>query len=195
MVSLFLAGAVSSAAYGATSGNDSANAGDGYQWAEWSMSNKWIGLQASAYSAMSNSSCIDAFLDWKTGDGGHYDARTVRTCEPGDYLYSYDWSGPSISGLSDLNLADRRWNEPSSAWSRAGVVDMQKGAGIEMSDSYSGGTFQVHHQEKFAGAPGSLSAYVDHIPRTCVDKYALVLTLYDDGHYNGCKNYPADSAS
>jgi hypothetical protein len=130
-------------------------------------------------------------LDWHTS-GGHYDSRVVRDCKPQTTNDSYGWSGNQASSVNDLDFTDTIWNEPG-AFDDAGIDDMQKGAGYVISDTYADGTFWLYEYELFAGTgDGGLTQYWEAIPRTCTDHYSRVLTLYQDGHMTGCKNYPAD---
>jgi hypothetical protein len=141
---------------------------------------------------MSSDHCMDAMLDWKHTSGPHYDSRVVRSCRRGFVIHTYPWDGADAGNVADLDLTKFKWVEPLDIWNSANISESQKGYGYELDDDYVNGTFQIYSEEQFAGAG---SPNYTTVPRTCTDRWARVLTLYQDGHYTGCKNYPANSAS
>ncbi|WGY04656.1 MULTISPECIES: hypothetical protein [unclassified Nocardioides] len=70
------------------------------------------------------------------------------------------------------------------------MTDMQKGWGMRISDTYSGGNFAWYAKEAFAG---TLGVEYDARPRTCIDKFARVRTKYQDGHTESCDSDPRDA--
>lgn len=111
-------------------------------------------------------------MDWKV-TSGHYDARVIRSCQPG----VQESTDPQGNGF---------WSEPS-GWAGATVVDMQKGWGMLIDDSYVNGNFAEYEKDPFAGTLGA--AYSER-PRTCIDKFARVRTRYNDGHVESCDSLP-----
>lgn len=185
----------SAPAWATGSGSDWVTAGTGNQYAEWHAGTQKLKMLVITNS-MSSNRCQDAMLDWLSASGQHYDSRVLRDCKPSSTNTLYDWSTNQVSSQAGLDTSDPWWHEPDSAWTSANISDMQKGYGYEMSDTYSNGTFAHYEAVHFSGSgTGSMANYWEHVPRTCSDHYARVLTLYNDGHYTGCKNYPADSAS
>lgn len=173
-------------------GNDSTSAGSGVQEAEWHASSRSVSLTAHPFSSLDPDHCMDAMLDWKHTAGPHHDSRVVRSCRAGFVNHSYTWDGAQAAGVADLNLTQFVWIEPLSFWNSAGISESQKGYGYELDDDYVDDTFEIYDEEEFAGAG---SPNYDTVPRTCTDRWARVLTLYQDAHYTGCKNYPANSAT
>lgn len=158
----------------ATSGEDDAYVTPGHEHAIWSKSEKRLSLGSFPGYSMSTDRCMDAMLDWKT-TSGHYDARVVRSCDPGGKV-STDPGG------------DGYWQEPSD-WGGRTITDMQKGVGARIDDDYVDGNFAMYAHEDFAGAGGG--AYSAR-PRTCTDRFARVRTLYQDGHIQSCNSDPSD---
>lgn len=174
-------------------GDDAASAGSGGQHAEWHASTERLRLKSSPFASMSTDRCMDAMLDWKHTAGPHYDARVVRSCKPGSLIQSYTWAGDGVdSNGGNLNTGQVFWHEPAGDWDDANISETQKGYGYEADDDYENGTFDIYHEEQFEGAG---SPNYRAVPRTCTDRWARVLTLYQDGHYDGCKNFPADDAN
>lgn len=64
-------------------GLDTAYAGAGSQYGNWSLSGKKLRLKVFPSNAMSTTRCMDALLDWNTEGTTHWDARVVRSCRPG----------------------------------------------------------------------------------------------------------------
>ena len=173
-------------------GNDTTSAGSGVQAAEWHASSRSVSLTAHPFDSLNPDRCMDAMLDWKHTSGSHYDSRVVRSCRAGFVNHSYTWDGGNATGVADLNLTQFTWIEPLTVWNSAGISESQKGYCYELDEDYVNCSFAIYDEEQFAGA-GSPNCTT--VPRTCTDRWARVLTLYQDGHYTGCKNYPANSAT
>lgn len=51
--------------------------------ASWDSSARTIYLESDAGSTLGSGHCADAWFDWQTAGGDHYDARLSRNCRPG----------------------------------------------------------------------------------------------------------------
>lgn len=56
--------------------------------ASWNASNHHFTLHAAADSVLASGICADAWYDWLTVGGHHYDARVARTCQAGSTRYA-----------------------------------------------------------------------------------------------------------
>ena len=154
---------VPTAAQANPSGTDNAYAGGsalGYQYANWSVSNRRVRLVVHPTSAMDSDSCMDSMVDWQHTSGPHYDSRAVRSCNPGWYTISWNWGGSNVTnaGINYFSGLSEYWPEPSGDWNGANVNDMRTGYGHLIDDDYDGNSFPVRDREKFAGS-GSGGAF------------------------------------
>jgi hypothetical protein len=56
--------------------------------ASWNASSRHFTLHAAADSGLASGICADAWYDWLTVGGDHYDARVARTCQAGSTRYA-----------------------------------------------------------------------------------------------------------
>jgi hypothetical protein len=154
-------------------GSDTAFAGNGVQYGVWQKSNKRVRLKVSPSSTMSSTRCMDAKLDWGTEGSGHYDARVVRSCQPG----TPEETDPDADGF---------WVEPSD-WGGRNIGGIQKGFGYIISDS----TLAVLLDERFENTgSGDLEQFA---PGTGTQGYARVRTRYNNGTVKSCNPLPVNS--
>lgn len=164
------------AADGPVTGSEITTAGvaGNSQFFSWNRGDKRIRLSNTTHENMSNAHCVDAFFDWRTADGRHYDSRILRNCKRGSYVQT----DPASAG------GDGYWSED---WGLRDITAVRALVGYVIDD----GTLN-----KIGGAGntevvyGSAPANAD-IPATQGQRYARVRTLYQDGH----SETTADNAS
>lgn len=115
--------------------------------------------------SFSTSRCVTSWYDWVTDDGGHYDARAIRVCNPGAYRGNpQDWSEPNftrdVTGVQKLGKC--MWNQ----------------------------TDQVQNACKdWSGSSASVTTTVGHFPNAVT--YAWV--RFEDNHIDIVgSNYPLE---
>lgn len=120
---------------------------------------------------MSTDRCMDAFLDWGR-DHGHYDARIVRECDPGNAV------GTDPQG-------DGHWSEPPIT----PLNGIQRGWGYVIDDD---NLRQIDGQRDHMTNTGTI-APTNPAPGTGTQGYARVRTEYQSGAVKSCNPLPATS--